>query len=78
MTPWFLIPSANVYKTLLFSMGRITFFQDVFLLRSAAHKEGPGSRARPHGPGPHGPHGPNVTQGALKSLDSMDFKAFGA
>jgi hypothetical protein len=35
-------------------MGHMTFFQDVFFLRSAANGEGIGSRARPHAPAPKG------------------------
>jgi hypothetical protein len=39
-------------------MRHITFFQDVFLLRSVAISEGPGSWAGPRDPGPMGPMGP--------------------
>jgi hypothetical protein len=72
----------NAYEKTCFRMGYITYFRSAFLLRSAAHSEGPG---RPHGPGPwagpHGPDGPNGSHrpmglwdhGSRKSMDSIDF-----
>ena len=84
------IPSANVYKTLLFSMGRITFFPG----RVFAEVCRPQGRARVPGPAPWArapwapwaqcdPRGPEIVgfhgfQGlwGLSSMGSTDFLDF--
>jgi hypothetical protein len=69
-----LIPSTNVYTTPLFSMGHITFFQHLFLVRTAVNSEGPGSQARPHGPRPYA-YG-SMGLGPMHSMESIDSNSF--
>ena len=55
----------NAHKTPFFRMGYITLSQGMFLLRSTANSEGPGSRARSRGS--------HEFHGAQQSMDSMNF-----